>query len=511
MKNIQNDGWRLEQVAKETSNPSHPFHKFGTGNLKTLKEDPAKQQLDVRDQLLQFHNRHYFAQQMRLAVLGKDSIDTLEQWVRKYFSAIESKSEADLDSYNKSLLTPEAAGPVRLPHQRGVVIEIVPIKDLRSLSLSWFVKPMRQHYRLKPFQYIGGLLGHEGSGSVLSILRKKGWATSLSAGLEEESKYYSRFSVDVSLSEEGLVHVNEVSDLIFGYLSLLKTEKVQKWFWEENKKMSGLSWQFLEVSDNSGYVSSLASAMQYYDTKELLHHGFVYDKFDADLISSCVKMLSAEDVVQTIVSQKFDGNTSSKEQWYGTDYSMEKIDQARINQWEHAVVPKEMHVPKPNPFLPTDFTILAKGTRKIPLVLPTKFVDVVVEEPGLRVWHKLDDTFFTPRGIVFARVVMNEMKHDVKSRVSADLLIRLVNLALAEETYQGGLAGLGYGFSWSEDGLSFSFSGYTQHMGEWIERLMNKIPKCGSYQLSIESKRYTGRSVGLYVAGAGMKSTGINL
>ena len=70
-------------------------------------------------------------------------------------------------------------------------------------------------------------------------------------------------------------------------------------------------------------------------------------------------------------------------------------------------------------------------------MLPSKFPDVVIEDPGLRVWHKLDDTFFTPRVVVLSRIVMLEMKHDVKARVSIGVLTNLVNLALAEETYQG--------------------------------------------------------------------------
>lgn len=33
-KNLMNDAWRLFQLEKATGNPSHPFSKFGTGNLK---------------------------------------------------------------------------------------------------------------------------------------------------------------------------------------------------------------------------------------------------------------------------------------------------------------------------------------------------------------------------------------------------------------------------------------------------------------------------------------------
>ncbi len=39
-KNLLLDSWRLYQLQKSSSNPGHPFHKFGTGNLQTLGTNP---------------------------------------------------------------------------------------------------------------------------------------------------------------------------------------------------------------------------------------------------------------------------------------------------------------------------------------------------------------------------------------------------------------------------------------------------------------------------------------
>ena len=54
-------------------------------------------------------------------------------------------------------------------------------------------------------------------------------------------------------------------------------------------------------------------------------------------------------------------------------------------------------------------------------------------------------------------------------------MLRLFHLSVAEETYQGGLAGLSYSIDSSDSGISFGFSGYNQRMGEWIERLVRKF------------------------------------
>lgn len=70
-KNVPNDSWRLHQLEQSTSKPGHPYTKFGTGNKKTLDEDPKAKGVNVRDQLLKFHSTWYSSNIMSLAILGK--------------------------------------------------------------------------------------------------------------------------------------------------------------------------------------------------------------------------------------------------------------------------------------------------------------------------------------------------------------------------------------------------------------------------------------------------------
>src|SRR5581483_11643889 len=69
---------------KTTSNPNHPFSKFGTGNLKTLQGDTT------RDELIKFHSQYYSSSIMKLCVLGRESLDELENLVVQYFSPIKN-------------------------------------------------------------------------------------------------------------------------------------------------------------------------------------------------------------------------------------------------------------------------------------------------------------------------------------------------------------------------------------------------------------------------------------
>jgi insulysin len=67
-KNIQEDTRRKHHFMKLISNPEHPYHKFGTGNLETLDEIPKQNSIDIREALLSFHDKHYSSNTMTLAV-----------------------------------------------------------------------------------------------------------------------------------------------------------------------------------------------------------------------------------------------------------------------------------------------------------------------------------------------------------------------------------------------------------------------------------------------------------
>lgn len=47
--------------------------------------DYSAKGLDTREQLLEFHEKHYHAANMALVVLGKEDLDHLEGWARECF------------------------------------------------------------------------------------------------------------------------------------------------------------------------------------------------------------------------------------------------------------------------------------------------------------------------------------------------------------------------------------------------------------------------------------------
>lgn len=136
-KNLATDGWRVRQVSKSLSDPNHPYSRFGTGNKKTLSDDPISNGVNVRDELIQFHGKWYSANIMCLAVYGKESLDALETMVLDKFSNIVSKDV----TYPKWTDHPFQAG------QQRAKVSIVPIKDSRSLTISFPTGDLEKYYK----------------------------------------------------------------------------------------------------------------------------------------------------------------------------------------------------------------------------------------------------------------------------------------------------------------------------------------------------------------------------
>jgi hypothetical protein len=102
---------RLLQITKAVAEPSHPWGKYSTGNLKTLRDD-LPPGFSTRAALLAFHREHYHAGNMALALVGPAPLDALEALVREKFGPIVAKEA-------------EGRGPAAPPPAFGVEEEAV--------------------------------------------------------------------------------------------------------------------------------------------------------------------------------------------------------------------------------------------------------------------------------------------------------------------------------------------------------------------------------------------------
>jgi insulysin len=172
-RNLQIDQWRINQLEKSLANPRHPYCHFSTGNIDVLKNEPESRGINVRQRFIDFYDRHYSANRMKLVVLGREPLDVLEAWVLEMFAGVRNQ---ELPPNRWSDVLPYG------PDQLGVRCFAKPVMDSRELNLVFPFLDEEDLFESQPSRYISHLIGHEGPGSIMSYIKSKGWANALTAG-----------------------------------------------------------------------------------------------------------------------------------------------------------------------------------------------------------------------------------------------------------------------------------------------------------------------------------------
>ncbi|EUC29549.1 hypothetical protein COCCADRAFT_8266 [Bipolaris zeicola 26-R-13] len=464
-KNLQNDTWRMHQLNKALANPNHPYNHFSTGSYKTLHDEPIARGVKIRDEFIKFHSTHYSANRMKLVVLGKESLDTLESWVEEIFSKVPNKNLGqnrwDVPVYTETeLLTQTFARPVL---------------QSRSLDLQFAYRDEENFYESHPSRYLSHLLGHEGPGSVLAHLKAKGWANGLGAGGSTLCPGSGLFTVNIKLTEDGLKNYKDVVKTVFQYIGLMRDQPPQEWVVEELMRISEVEFRFKQKSPPSRTASGLAGIMQKpYDRKMLLSGPAVIRKFDANLINEAMSYLRPDNFRLTIISQDFPGGWDQKEKWYGTEYKIERIPGdflAEIKEaFESKSRPAELHFPHKNEFIPTRLDVEKKEVAQ-----PSKEPKLIRHDDNVRIWWKKDDQFWVPKANV--HIYFRTPMTNVTARVTllCTLYRELVNDALVEYAYDADIAGLVYDFTNHISGLSITVSGYNDKLHVLLEKVLLQV------------------------------------
>ncbi|KAF2235935.1 LuxS/MPP-like metallohydrolase [Viridothelium virens] len=464
-KNLQSDVWRLHQLTKALSNPQHPFHTFSTGNLDTLKHEPLKRGVRIRDEFIKHYEKHYSANRMKLVVLGKESLDELESWVEEFFSPVVNK---DLPQNRWDHVHPFTA--------KELITQVFakPVMDARSIDL-YFPYPDEEHlFDSHPSRYLSHLIGHEGPGSILSLLKAKGWANSLSSGVMPVCPGSAFFTMSIRLAEDGLREYKEVLKIIFQYISMLKETLPQKWIFEEMKEMTEVEFRFRQKSPASKTTSRLSSWMQKPLPRDrLLSAQSVLKTFDPDAITKGLAHLRPNNFRFTLVSQTFPGDWSEKEQWYGTQYKYEKIPDDFVAELKEAASsnkatrPSSLHLPHKNEFIPTRLEVERKEVDK-----PAKAPKLIRRDANVRTWFKKDDQFWVPKTNLHIFLRTPLLHATPLTSVLTRLYRELVEDALSEYAYDAEIAGLDYDIGNQFQGLDIRVAGYNDKLPLLLEKVL---------------------------------------
>lgn len=451
---LRDDARRLNDAVKETINPAHPYAKFSTGNLDTLRDREGE---SARDAVIDFYRRHYSAERMTLVVIGREPLAKLRTMVEERMAAIPhgapAPARADVP------LRPEGQGPLRL--------DVVPFKDQRLLRLE-FAFPWREEYALsKPTAYLSHLIGHEGAGSLHALLQRRGWTTSVSAGGSRLSDREGVFAISMDLTEAGVASIDDIAACAFQYLALISRDGVAAAFHDELARISRLNFLYREPQQPRSEAVSLAANLHLYPAELALSGPYHLETFDEATIRAVLERLRPDNMRMTVVAPGLD--TSERSRYYDTPYRVTPFTSEQLRRWSRAEPHPQLALPAVNDFVPRHARLkdIEPGASHRPLLL--------ADEDGLRVWHLQDREFRLPKADLYVSIDSAATGASARGAALTSLYLALVKEALTPYAYPAEVAGLRYDVFRTTRGFGFSISGYDENSALLRDLVVEKL------------------------------------
>ncbi|CAB1324633.1 unnamed protein product [Coregonus sp. 'balchen'] len=404
------DSHRKEMLFGSLARPKHPMGKFCWGNAQTLKHEPREKQINTYQRLQDFWKRYYSAHYMTLTVQSKETLNTLEEWVREIFSKVPNNAQPrpDFSDLQDPFDTPTF----------NKLYRIVPVRKVHALTITWALPPQGKQYRVKPLHYISWLIGHEGTGSILSLLRKKCWALALFGGNSEtgfdQNTTYSIFSISITLTDEGFQNFHQVVHLVFQYMKMLQTLGPQQRIYEEIQKIEANEFHYQEQTDPIEYVENICENMQLFPKEDFL----------------------------TGDQLMFEYNPEEWAQRWAGDFDLNP----------------DLHLPAENKFIATDFSL--KPSDCPDTEVPVRIMN---NERGC-LWFKKDNKFKIPKAYVRFNLLSPMIQKSPENLVLFDIFVNILAHNLAEPAYEADVAQLEYKLIAGEHGLVIRVKGFNHKL-----------------------------------------------
>ncbi|MBQ4860941.1 insulinase family protein [Pseudoalteromonas sp. MMG013] len=451
---IKDDGRRIYQVHKETSNPKHPFTKFSVGNEDTL----ANRAVCIAEEVRNFFELNYQAQWMTLVIVGPQPLKELEQWATNLFSPI----------VGNGIKKPTISTPLYRTQDLGLLLQITPKKHMQKLIISFAMPCIEGLYKHKSMSFLAHLIGYEGEGSLYSILKAQGWINALSAGGGVSGSNFKDFNISFALTDEGIGYYEDIVEMTFEYIALIKSQLNDlPVLYHDKKTLLDIAFDNQEPSRLLDWVSSISVNMHHYEPQDYLYGDYIMTDFNHHIFEQLCHFLVPHNMRMVLIHPNITAKNTAK--WYNTPYSVEMLSSEWLNALTDIdIALPEMMLPKVNPYLQVENTLYdIQPANNIPELLKDK--------PGFSFWFKQDVTFRVTKGHFYIEIDSPIAVANVKSMALTRLFADLLMDSMAEQFYPAELAGLNYHISSHQGGLTLHTAGLSGNQSTLALELLTAI------------------------------------
>lgn len=132
---------------------------------------------------------------------------------------------------------------------------------------------------------------------------------------------FTLFSINVTLTVDGIANISDVLDAIFSFLLLLKETSmdVHEKAFMELKRIKDTSFKYREEKTATDNVEELSVNMMYFEHRDIISGPDLLFNFDGALVQDLIGRLNERKFNLLLLTDKHE-KYERTEKWFGTEY-----------------------------------------------------------------------------------------------------------------------------------------------------------------------------------------------
>lgn len=354
------------------------------------------------------------------------------------------------------------------------IVKIKSIQNKKKMSFNFYFPSFKEHYKNNPFEMISFLLGHEGDGSLLSVLIKEGLALELGSYPFEVTSYFMFMSFDIILTEKGLQQYEKVIEIVFEYISMMKRNGLPEYLVDELKASKKMNFEFQSKSDGTSKAMNVSCNLHDYPPQYINNIHYLLEDIDPEFYQNTVDQLTADNLLIMLSNNEFN-NLESIEPIYNSSYQIEKIRSETVEKIKNILspeysLPKNLHMPHKNTFIPENFDLLKNESS--------------IKEPQLidssechELFYVQDFMFDTPK--VNLKLCINLPEKKLITNHENNNIISMFQMMFLEYVrnfkYEASTANIDFSLTKIGFGLKLTIQSYSDKLDNFYEQLSQKL------------------------------------
>lgn len=453
-KNVENDGWREYMVFKETGNQNHPNRLFSTGNSQTLGKIP-------QSALIDWHQEQYGAEKMHLVIYSPLPIEELKNATLFTFSEVPRSKEPPVDT----------SGFLTSVEQEGHIIAIKPIKNRKSLTLSWELPNELGKDRSKSAEILAYALRRGQANSLYENLKAEGLIDTMSTRVDElGGSAHKFFQISLELTNQGIEEVEKTVLRCFEAIAGLRESGIPAYLFQEKNKMAELNYQYQTRQNPFDFISSLGDTVAEEDLSTYPRNSILATEYDPNRILWVSNLLTPERCVISLLAdpELLQIQPDRQEKWLGAEYAIKPIPEEWMQNWANAKPNPEIKLAGPNPFLPENLGVVQNGPAT-PLLIAKSDLGTA--------YYVRSPEFGTPEIVYHIHILSPELNRLAQSAVLSSLYIDHLTDLLHPTLAAASAAGLSCNFDTDHSSIHLEISGYSEKAPLLLQEVLKQMPE----------------------------------